>query len=52
MSYTTMTKDIENFIKQIQAPKISFLGKKVLFNSGPGLKILLELLTWRLLLLY
>ena len=27
MSYSTMAKDIENFVKQIEAPKISFLGK-------------------------
>lgn len=26
MSYSTMAKDIENFVKQIEAPKISFLG--------------------------
>ena len=33
MSYATMAKDIENFIKQIEAPKISFLGKSNFSNS-------------------
>lgn len=28
-----MAKDIENFIKQIEAPKISFLGKSNFSNS-------------------
>jgi hypothetical protein len=27
MSYATMAKDIEQFVTQIGAPKISFLGK-------------------------
>ena len=29
-----MAKDIENFVKQIEAPKISFLGKNKAYTVG------------------
>ena len=54
MSYATMAKDIEQFVKQIEAPKISFLGMVafLLYSSLSvnfiGLNIFSErLLDWR-----
>jgi hypothetical protein len=34
MSYSAMAKDIEQFVEQINAPKVSFLGEYSLYNKN------------------
>jgi hypothetical protein len=38
----SMAKDIENFVKQIEAPKISFLGKIVIFSCNRTVHMILD----------